>query len=84
MTPDRRPDLFTVTVDGVPAQLVRPADTSAPSWYAYDASAPLGALYAICEEGGEWTWRVQIAAAAFASLEDAVRALRGPQKGASQ
>lgn len=82
--PDRRPDLFTVTVDGIPAQLVRPSDTSAPTWYAYDDGAPLGALYATREEGGAWMWRAQIDAAAHADLADAVRALRGPRKGTSR
>ncbi|MFE3557337.1 3'-5' exonuclease [Streptomyces sp. NPDC059193] len=71
-------DQFRRLIDGLPADFVRPADTTDPVWVVYQESQPLGTVSALRTEEAT-TWRIQASGERMHALDDTVRALRRPR-----
>ncbi|MFD7163703.1 3'-5' exonuclease [Streptomyces violascens] len=84
LDPDPRnwADIFTVTVDTVPVNCIRPIDTDRPTWGIYKDGHHtytdyLGTLHARTDSDG--LWHVQKTQERHTTLADAIRTLRRPQ-----
>ncbi|MEY9997853.1 DNA polymerase III epsilon subunit-like protein [Streptomyces sp. V4I8] len=71
-------DLFTRDVDEHAVQFVRPAGTNRTIWAAYANRQYQGTVSAEYHEGQAPLWRVLATQEEYASLDDAIRALRRP------